>query len=529
MSAKRKRFTSFILDNGWNVEFPTEPAGILRLGPGKIRIDARFLERYRAEEGWYTILDSELRIADADGRPWQATASFQSGWLLYPLIDLSRKEPGRWLCKAPASWTEALKKRTLIGDAPHCYDDRFYRYVWIDNTGFCLQFKYFGVNFAVAALSADRLLVQVAEMFCCWNPLPVAGPDGTPLPVPLNRCIPTDEERMEEDDRFQESGDSGDHDEAQPLGYEINAGRVLFRNTAWEEREEPGWSELTVSRPLIFRPVRGKGKPQQAVVFRAGARPAPATPAEEATSGFVEKTLEYPGILEFLTDAGGRLLFEGSKLTCAFWLDRCPNSDREPVDVIRSRVRLTDEAGDVWESVTLFTPEFFFEKVCDMDSISMAGYESPENPWKPQPGSLLGIRALLDDHAWRYLLLWGVLVAFTAERQKLIVDVSPDEEGFSVRISGLVGRRRPVEIDHESRYLVLDPESRASELARWEQDEQLPPFCFQVSFTDLAFRNTTFAIDEGFWHQNAIPIPVVFTRVGRAEPRPGVRFVADSE
>ena len=43
-----------------------------------------------------------------------------------------------------------------------------------------------------------------------------------------------------------------------------------------------------------------------------------------------------------------------------------------------------------------------------------------------------------------------------------------------------------------------------------------------------AFRNTTFAVDDGFFHHSPIPIPVVFTRVGTAPANPRVRFVPDA-
>ncbi len=63
----------------------------------------------------------------------------------------------------------------------------------------------------------------------------------------------------------------------------------------------------------------------------------------------------------------------------------------------------------------------------------------------------------------------------------------------------------------------------------WEQDRPLPPFQYRLSFAELAFRNTTFGGDQGFQHHNAIPIPVVFARVGRGEPHEGVQFLADPD
>jgi hypothetical protein len=131
---------------------------------------------------------------------------------------------------------------------------------------------------------------------------------------------------------------------------------------------------------------------------------------------------------------------------------------------------------------------------------------------------------LLDDGAWRYALAADALVAFLGKWQKPVIDVSPTGGGFDVRITGLVGRQRPVEAADE--YFILDPPARADERAGWEKDQPLPPFRCGVSLLEAAFHNTTFAIDDGFCHQNPIPIPVVFARVGKGKPQPRVRFVA---
>jgi hypothetical protein len=285
-----------------------------------------------------------------------------------------------------------------------------------------------------------------------------------------------------------------------------------------------------VSRPLVFQRVQGNAEAQQSVVYCPGRQPtssARADPEDEA--GFVQMTWDNGSRLEFLTDAGGRLVLEAGKQTAWVRLDRHPGSATEPVDVLRCQVRLTDDQGALWESCSLFTPEVFFEKLVDLHDGTVLSFRPSEEAWQPMEGGLLGVRALLADSAWRYVLLWEDLVAFKGDQQKATVDVSPQGEGFAVRLSGLVGRRRPVEIDHSSRYIVLDPEARARELNCWEQDRPLPPFQYGVSFAELAFRNTTFVGDEGFRHHNAIPIPVVFARVGRAEMREGVQFLADPD
>jgi hypothetical protein len=530
MSATRKRFSSFTLDNGWNIDFPTEPAGVLRLGPGKVHIDARIWERFPAEDSWYTVLNCELRIADSAGKIWQATSSFVSRWLLYPLIDLSRKHLPRWLRNAPLEWREALKRRSLIRNIAATYDDRFYRHVWIDNTGFYLQYKYLPAGFEIAALTPERLVVRVDKLFCSWNPLPVAGPDGTPIPLPAGRRVLSDEEQREEEERLEESDEDGDFAHVPPLAYEIDAGRVLFHNTTHSEKdgEHVSWSNLPLSRPLVFRPVRGQGTPQPGVEFDAEATPAPSARADEGDeSGFVAMTVQSYDPLEFLTDTGERLLVESGERPWAVRLDRQPGSDRELVDVLRCRVRLSDEAGNLWESVVLFTPAFFLEKLIDLHRTDLVvSVSTAPGPWAQMPGDLLRVRALIDDKVWRYFLTENELMAFCGDRQKPTVDVSLfSRQSFAVRISGLVGRRRPIETDDESRYFVFDPESHPAEPALWEQDQPLLPLVYELSFAELAFRNTTFAIDDGFWHQNAIPIPVVLTRVGKGATQPGVRLL----
>jgi hypothetical protein len=120
------------------------------------------------------------------------------------------------------------------------------------------------------------------------------------------------------------------------------------------------------------------------------------------------------------------------------------------------------------------------------------------------------------------------LLAFPGD-QRPIIDIAIGEEArkFRVRMTGLLGRRRPAEISRE--YITLDPEGRAGERTRWEADAPLPPLVFTVGLHDLIFRNTTFAVDDGFWHRNPIPIPVVFSRVGRDTPTQGVRFIPNGK
>ena len=527
MSASAKPFSPFTLDNGWIVEFPTDPAGVLRLEPGKVCLNARLSGHKQTEDKTFLVVLCELRLADAEGRLWQTETAFFSRHLLYPLIDLSRKESAYWLRNAPEDWLESLKQQPLLTGLSAVFDDRFYRLVWIDNTGFCLHFKYLYAGFQIAPLPPDRLVVQVGDLFCSWNPLPTAAPDGTPVSLPNPLRISTDEERDEEDRRYRKEGWSGDYDTVHPLAYPIDAGRVFFRKTAVQDSEGE-WHELSIDQPVIFRRVRGKSKLQPFVTFRPRAKLTPPLQMQARDTGYVPMVLENGMPLAFLTDAGGRLVVESPSLSCKVKLDCHPNSITQHEDVLRCRTRLTDDKGNVWECITHFTPAVFFEKLVNLDDISLRQFESEKEPLMAEKEAVLCVRARLDDGAWRYLLLCDDLIAYRAYGQRPLVEISANDKEFVVRITGLVGRRRPVECDFESRYFVLDPIARAADTSAWETDGLLPPIGFTIQGSDLAFRNTTFAVDDGFCRDNTIPIPVVFTQIGKGEPCPGVWFNSDT-
>jgi hypothetical protein len=518
-------FTPFVLENSWIVEFPAEPGGVLRLGPGRVSLEASFGFRYRAEEGCYDVVETRLRLADADGRLWQATSLFMSGALLSPILDLARPEPACWLRNAPPAWTDALERRMMLEGISEINDDRIYRHFWLDNSGFCWQFKYFGMQFALAPLDDSTLLVRVSDAYCHWNPATAMGPDG-PLPIPPRRppLDYEDKEAMERHDeemeRQHQEGEYGDSDEMPPLTYPLEAGRLLFRNTAWSNEEE-GWRAGETSRPLVFRPTDLTGPPQKHVTHHPGARLA-ACPSPGGDDGFVLMSEQWGEETEFATDAGGRLVARGGA-GFRVKLEKHPGGAGEVLDVLRKRVRLTDDRGAIWECVTHCTPEAFFEGLVDLVDIGTVAVGDWEQP--PGPEAVLGIRAVLDDGAWRVALSQEHLIAFRGRDQRPLVDMIPHSGGFAARITGLEGRRRAVGI---GRYDVqLDPESREQDAKAWEADHPLPPLRCNVPLARLAFRNTTFAIDDGFWHRNAIPIPVVFTRVGSGPPDAKVRFVAE--
>ncbi len=508
--SKGPTFTRFVLDNSWVVGFPT-PSGVLRLLPGEVAVEAAF-EEEKFTEDWLNRVDCTLRVADADGRVWEATSRFLTGDLFWGIVDLSRPDSGRWLRNAPPEWRQAFAQRGLLADASFAADDRLCRHAWVDNTGFCWRFKWFSAVFALAALDEATLLVSLDGMLCSWSPLPVMGPDG-PLPMPPRRVPLSDDER----NRLEDEGELGGHDLAEALVYPVEAGRILFRNLAAQD-ERGYWQDSPVPRPLVFHATHVDAPPQRCVAFQAE-RPRAAPPG--CDEGFVPMGDEYDGEqFEFVTDAGGHLRVTGGLGRYLVRVEKYPDGLREPFDVLRCRVRVTDADGRVWECLTHCTPEVFFERM-----VNLRAGEEPllDGSAAASEGALTGIRTLLDDGAWRCALMGDHLVAFLGRGQHPLVDIKPLPRGFAVRMTGLIGRRRAVGRGRD--FSDLDPDDRPFEPPAWDEDLLLPAVNFLVPMAALVFRNTTFAVDDGFWHRNAIPIPVVFTRVGTATPDPHVRFV----
>src|SRR5262249_4249488 len=158
-------------------------------------------------------------------------------------------------------------------------------------------------------------------------------------------------------------------------------------------------------------------------------------------------------------------------------LEKHPGAAGEPVDVLRKRVRVTDDTGAVWECVTHCTPEVFFENLVNLDDVGTMGMGDWEQP--PPADALTGIRAVLDDGAgrdeggWRCPLVRGFLVAFWGRRQPRLGGGVPHAAGFSARITGLEGRRRAAGTGRWDVY--LDPEHGDLDPSAWAADHPLPP------------------------------------------------------
>src|SRR5205823_6757400 len=98
------------------------------------------------------------------------------------------------------------------------------------------------------------------------------------------------------------------------------------------------------------------------------------------------------------------------------------------------------------------------------------------------------------------------------------------ENVFLVQVSGLVGTWHRLRYYEEDRHLAAEPGPQ-EEGAR---EQPVAPLVYELAFHHLLFRNTTFAVDDGFWHNNDIPIPLVFCRgPGAGAPQEGVNFVPD--
>lgn len=510
------------LDNAWFVEFLTEPAGVLRVGPAKVRAEFRFTAVDRDEQGEAVrILGCQLRLADSEGGMWQGESVFPARVVLDELIDLTRPEPARWLSHAPKEWREVFKGQLLVRGACQLLDDRFYRWFYADNTAFTIQYKYQAPSYDIAHLGGGRLLVRVCGLFGNWDPLRIEGPGGAPVRYTATSPDP-DQDDPEGPEGF------GDYDNLEPLVYPMDVRRLLFRNTA--ARSPDGyWEDNGLAAPVVFRRVEGAGQRQPAVTFSPpGAEGPEGEPAEADKGEYESVDLEVRKPLSFLARPGGVLHVAPGPVRLAFRLGIHPDSPRERFDVLSCRLRLADDRGEAWEARNLFTPEVFVRCLCDLSRVSHAVYEADgEEGFDRLPLCLLkGVRDVLDDGVYRHFLV-GTSAALSVrfKDQRPTFDVARvDENLFLVQVSGLVGTWHALRYDEEGRHLAAEPGPQEE----GGKEQPLAPLVYELACHHLLFRNTSFAVDDGFWHQNDIPIPLVFRRAGgEAAPQEGVRFVPD--
>jgi hypothetical protein len=465
----------------------------------------------------------QVRLADNEGRLWQTDTAFSPCVLLQHLLDLRRNEPPRLVCNLPQEMRSILDGPCLAANAYDGYDHRAYRYFYLDGSAWLVRFKHQGAYHDVFLLEGTTLLVRSRALYGeGWNPLPMEDEAGLPLPAGPPYTMP-DEEDEEAFAQWEESEEASDGN-MPDIVHTMDLRSLLLRSRL----PLPGgayWdSDLPV--PVIFRRVMGQGPPERAVSIQPKPPPLP-SPTQAEAGQFVTWTLENNHELDLRTRCSG-VLHVGAdyliKAQAAFEI--ALGSESEPVDVIRCRVRLTDEEGGLWEAVTHFTPEAFLEGMTALLPADHPRFVEGEEQREDEP-LLAGIRGgILDDGGWRHFLVgsWAVSVCFNNQRPRYALFGG----GYRVRVqaSGLVGYRRAINLDNEQGFMTWVPDAQSAGL----REEELPPIVFDMADADLLFRNTTFAVDDGFWHQNDLPIPIVFERLDtRAEPQEGVQFRPDVE
>jgi hypothetical protein len=513
MLPEDQRFHPVTLNNSWVVEYATDQGGILRIDPA--RIDAGFCLAIlpRPTPDKQPNLICRVRLADDQGRLWQSESAFAPSVLLQHLLDLDRKTPPRLASHIPQEWADALDGPCLAKRASDGYDHRAYRYFYLDGRAWFVRFKHQGADHDVYLVEGTRLLVRTVALYAeGWNPLLVEDEAGGPLPAGAPYRMP--EEEDEKAFAAWEDSEEAADGTVPDLVHEMDVRPLLFRNRL-PLMADAYWDN-DLPDPTTFRRVEGEGTPQPAVSFRP---PCPPLPHRQSAPGrFTGWVLENNHDLALRTSAGGILTVQKDYLIRAEGrFEIAPGSESELVDVIRGRVRLADEQGGLWEAVAHFTPEAFVEGMIALLPGDHPRFLEGEVKGGSDP-LLAGVRGLLDDGGWRHFLVgeWAVSVCFANQKPRFALFAGPRVE---VQASGLVGYRRAIHLENEHGFITWRAEQPSDGL----RQEELPPIIFEMSHADLLFRNTTFAVDDGFWHMNDLPIPVIFDRLDTTgEPQEGV-------
>ncbi|HKB39310.1 MAG TPA: hypothetical protein VKD72_22925 [Gemmataceae bacterium] len=516
----RPRFAPVRLNNQWVIEYAADPSGVLRIEPAEVRAEIAFDFTYRSKEAG-EIFYLLFRLADAEGRLWQARVDPSPRLLTAGLVDLSRREPAHFERCAPERFRQAFDKKRVLLEAFDLLDDRFYRYFVLDDMAFILNFKYQGPGYEIVVLDERLLLVRASGFFGSWNRHRIPAPGESPA-IPIRKFPATEEEDWDDE----EDEDEGDYDNAPPIYYTMRLRDFLAGDQVYP-CEENRFGESDISRPLRFGKVRGKGEPQSAVTFRPSRSAVsplgpPATESRlvpislsndpEAPPENTRREVVFP------TAESGDLVITAPNLAGTF---RLGFRHRDAVrDVLSCVFRVPDSDGNLWEAETVFTPEVFLEQLVTLQRTSWAVFESTtEEDTQIFKEHLLlsGIRDTLDDGSRRlFLVADNAIVDVTFDNQKVTYDVA-GQKGLLVRVSGLTGRVYPAAGDRE--YVDVDLSKHA------EGERAVPPIVFPLEVRSLIFRNTTFCVDEGYWHRNDLPLPLIFHRVpGTGEPQADVVF-----
>src|SRR5213080_2291487 len=109
MAEPRQRFAPIRLTNKWVIEYPVEPSGVLRIDPCEVRAGIAF-DFIRQGEGG-DIFSLLFRLADHEGRLWEARLEPSPRLFVEALVDLSRKEPAHFEEHMPADFRRELKRK----------------------------------------------------------------------------------------------------------------------------------------------------------------------------------------------------------------------------------------------------------------------------------------------------------------------------------------------------------------------------------------------------------------------------------
>jgi hypothetical protein len=492
-----RRYMPVTLNNNWVVEYPTDTDEVLRVNPAEIRAEYRIGIVRDSASGHNCLLGCRVRVADERGRLWVSDSCFSPHVFFHAMFDLTSRRRPRWV-RTLAGIVSAERLVRCEGSIPNHGDYHFY----LDGQGCAWDGDWAGARFSLVKLEGG-LVVLAENQFGCWSPFHLQDDQGEPIPPPSPPTLPPEDEE-------------GHLDTFPPIAYPIDLQRLLFRNRQLSEGPE---QDNETPLPVVFRLGKGSGMPQPVVTVapRTTRAPRPAELGEfhRLWMSNCQRAIELP------TSAGGILLVTGeqgdlldrydAEIDACF--DLAPGSERELVDVVRCRLRVADSRGRLWEATTHFTADVLLQAWCDW-------YNSPpsfESPTRSLGEILLGdVRGLLDGGGWRHLLIddWAVSIPFDGQRPRFDLTAWKD-----VRVRGLVGYRRRVKMDfRQLEFEWDDPGPGATVLM-----ESLPPIVFNAR--ELLFRNTTFAVDDGFWHHNDLPIPVVFEPLdATGEPQANVVF-----
>ena len=197
---------------------------------------------------------------------------------------------------------------------------------------------------------------------------------------------------------------------------------------------------------------------------------------------------------------------------------------------------MADCDGRLWQCESLFSPNVYMRNWLDLSRKEPSVWErNAPDEWK----KALKTRPILADFSdsfdhravcqnvrgtleggWRHLLVDEAASIYFDRQQPRFSLLWADHRPLWVVVRGLTGFRRQVAVGHDSQVVVW-VEGNPTEAS----EKAMRGVVFGVEPKHLLFRNTTFAVDDGFWHHNDLPIPVVFDRLQmRAEPQAGVVF-----